>query len=243
MPAGGTRFKVRTLFITGTDTGVGKTVVSVLLTRFLAGQGYRVAAFKPIASGGRGDAAALRAAAHNQIDLDTINPWHYRAAVAPLLAARMEGRRLQLSQVIRHIRRHAQSADMALVEGAGGLLSPLGDGFDSRDVIRVLGAVPVVVCPNRLGAVNQVRLVVEALPPVSRRRAVVVLVNPARPGRSSSSNAALLGECFDSNRILAIPWIQRWCRPGVVEQEDLRNALERMCILLALDRPMSARRN
>ena len=67
-------------FVTGTDTGAGKTVLTALLTRFLRNRGLKVAALKPICSGGRNDARALRAALNGALSLDEINPWHFRFA-------------------------------------------------------------------------------------------------------------------------------------------------------------------
>src|SRR6266481_6570485 len=94
----------QTLFITGTDTGVGKTVLTALLARFLCERGVNAAALKPVCSGTRADARALHAALNGALTLDEINPWHYRAPIAPLLAARKENKRVNLSQVLAHIR-------------------------------------------------------------------------------------------------------------------------------------------
>src|ERR1700722_12577845 len=94
----------QTLFITGTDTGVGKTVLTALLTRFLRERGLNVAALKPVCSGNRADARALSAAMNGALKLDEINPWHFRTPLAPLLAARREKRRLKLSQILAHNR-------------------------------------------------------------------------------------------------------------------------------------------
>src|SRR6266705_4632620 len=92
------------LFITGTDTVVGKTVLAALLIRFLIGRGVNAAALKPVCSGGRDDARTLRAAMDGMLPLDEINPWHFRAPIAPLLAARREERSVTRSQVLAHIR-------------------------------------------------------------------------------------------------------------------------------------------
>ena len=78
----------QTFFITGTDTGTGKTVLTALLVKFLRGRGVHAAALKPICSGGRSDARKLFAVMDGSLPLDKINPWHFRAAIAPLLAAR-----------------------------------------------------------------------------------------------------------------------------------------------------------
>lgn len=197
----------RILFVTGTDTGVGKTVFAALTTRLLREHGFHVAALKPICSGGRDDARRLHRAAGKVLSLDEINPWHFRAALAPLLAARQEKKRLRLRTVVTHIRRIARRFEVVIVEGAGGLLSPLGEDFDSRDLIKALDAEVIVVCPNKLGAVNQVRLVIEALPRATARQARVVLVNPAQPDAASKTNTPLLAEFLDPDRLCVMSWI------------------------------------
>ncbi len=156
--------KRTTFFITGTDTGVGKTVLTALLARYLRERGVNAAALKPVCSGGRDDARVLHAALNGALTLEEINPWHFRAPLAPVLAARRERKQVKLPQVVAHLRAIQERFDVLLVEGAGGLLSPLGEDFNSRDLIESLGATPIVVCPNRLGAVNQVLLTLEALP-------------------------------------------------------------------------------
>ena len=183
--------KRTTFFITGTDTGVGKTVLTALLARYLHERGVRVAALKPICSDGRSDARALRAALNGRLTFDEINPWHFRASIAPLLAARRERKRVKLSQVLAHVRTMQKRFDVLLIEGAGGLLSPLGENFNSRDLIAVLRATPIVVCPNRLGAVNQVLLTLEALPRNAAAKECVVLISLFKPDSSTSTNACL----------------------------------------------------
>jgi len=196
------------LFITGTDTGVGKTVFAALSTVYLRQNGFRVAALKPLCSGGREDARTLHAAAGKVLSLDEVNPWSFRAPLAPVLAARKEKKRVRLREVVAHIRRIAKRFEVVVVEGAGGLLSPLGEDFDSRDLIKALNAMPIIVCPNKLGAVNQVRLVLEALPPATARNARVVLVNPKKPDAASRTNLELLSEFIESSRLRVLPWIK-----------------------------------
>jgi dethiobiotin synthetase len=199
--------KRTTFFITGTGTGAGKTVLTALLAQYLRGRGVKTAALKPVCSGGRDDARVLRAASAGALALDEINPWHFRAPIAPLLAARREQKHVKLADVLAYIRTMQKRFDVLLVEGAGGLLSPLGENFDSRDLIASLHAVPMVVCPNRLGAVNQVRLTVEALPAGAAARACIVLVLPPTPDAATRINANLLAEHFDGKRIFTVPWL------------------------------------
>jgi dethiobiotin synthetase len=193
--------KRRALFITGTDTGVGKTVLACLVTCLLREAGISVAALKPVCSGGRDDAKALAAALGGTLTLDEINPWHFRAPLAPLLAARRERRKVRLAAVRAHVRGMQKRFQIVVVEGAGGLLSPLGEDFNSRDLIAALRAVPIVVCPDRLGAINQVLLVLAALPRGLSRRAQVVLMSHRKAGAASEGNAQFLRERLGRQRV------------------------------------------
>ena len=197
----------RTFFITGTDTGVGKTVLTALLTRFLRKK--NVAALKPVCSGGRDDARVLFVALEGNLSLDEINPWHFRAPIAPTLAARRESKTVKLAQALKSIRAVQSQFEITLVEGAGGLLSPLGEDFDSRNLLQALDAVPVIVCPNRLGAVNQVRLVMAALPEKFQKKARIVLMSPQKSDTATKTNPLLLAEFFPAKPIFLLPWLEK----------------------------------
>jgi len=215
----------RLFFITGSDTGVGKTVLTVLLTRHLRQRGEPVLALKPLCSGGREDARALWEAQEGEMPLDEINPWHFRAPVTPWLAARREGRSVELPEVMRFLRSAMKRrfATTVLIEGAGGLLSPLGRGFSAREIIRDLRAIPLVVCVNRLGALNQALLVVDALPPAVRPQAGVVLMQPADLDRASRSNPGALAELLGPGRVFVLPRFSKGLPsiPGAVVQRLL----------------------
>ena len=216
----------RTFFITGTDTGVGKTVLTALLARRLCQGGASVAALKPICSGGRDDGRVLCAAMAGALSLDKINPWHFRAPIAPLLAARREHKRVVLADVLAHVRRMQRRFDLVLVEGAGGLLSPLGENFNSRDLIARLHATSVVVCPNRIGVVNAVLLTLEALPKDLQEDAWVILMSLPKSDAAAGANAKLLGEFFNPNRILRLPWLGERFQPDqALQNPAVRGAL------------------
>lgn len=195
------------VMVTGSDTGVGKTVLTAWLTRRLRGAGVDAVALKPLCSGGREDAVALHQANGDALTLDEVNPWHFRAALAPVLAARREGRGVTLAEVVAQVRALARRFELVLVEGAGGLLSPLGEDFDTRDLVASLRATPIVVVPNRLGAVNQARLVLEALPKSARSRAQVVLVEQRVVDAAARSNARLLEEFMPDAAVVRLPWL------------------------------------
>src|SRR5438552_4965810 len=197
----------RILFITGTDTGVGKTMLASLLARYLRKRGIAAAALKPICSGSRADARALHSSLDGALTLDEINPWHFRAPLAPLLAARRERRHVDLARVLAHVRRIEGRFEVVLVEGAGGLLSPLGEDFNARDLIIALRAVPIIVCPNRLGVVNHALLTLEALPRAAARRALLVLMSSRQDDLAGRTNPRLLATSLGPDRVHAFPWL------------------------------------
>lgn len=234
--------KQRVVFITGTDTGIGKTVVACLVTRFLRESGVSVAALKPICSGGRADARMLRAATGGSVTLDETNPWHLRLPVSPTLAARREGKKVTLQQVVAHVKALQSKFRITIVEGAGGLLSPLGENFDSRGLIVALRAIPVIVCPNHLGAINQVRLVFAALPRAISARAQVVLISQPHPDPASNGNAVMLSELLGRDRIHALPWIKFPGQPArALKHASVRDAIVSLTHQLGLKRTKVAR--
>ncbi|HEX7655234.1 MAG TPA: dethiobiotin synthase, partial [Verrucomicrobiae bacterium] len=175
------------------------------------------------------DAEQIYAALEGKVPLATINPWHFRAPLAPVLAARREGKAVPLSKILKHIRAVQAAYDLTLVEGAGGLLSPLGEGYDSRDLILKLAARPVIVAQNRLGLVNHLRLTLAALPPPVRRRSHVVLMSPETPDLAAASNRELLADYVPSERLHDLPWLGRPVLPAVaLRRRSVRRVLERL---------------
>ena len=151
------------LFITGTDTGVGKTYVASLIARSLVASGRRVGVYKPAASGcmrddaGRlisDDAVALWEAAGRPGDLERVCPQRFAAPLAPHLAARMEGRTLDADLLRTGLDYWKPRCDFVLVEGAGGLMSPMGQREYVADLAHDFSFPLVVVSRNVLGTIN-----------------------------------------------------------------------------------------
>ncbi len=193
------------IFVTGSDTGVGKTVVSGLLTRFLKEKGIDVGVCKPMCSGGRDDAEQLLKAAGNKQTLDEVNPWHFEQPLSPLVAARLERKQIKPEALLKHIQRIREKHAITVVEGAGGLLSPLGEGFDSRTLLTELKAKPLIVVADKLGAVNQALLVLAALPKRYQAGAQIILSATAKPDASSETNARLLMEFHPNMGVYCLP--------------------------------------
>ena len=157
------RKPARGLFVTGTDTEVGKTYVGSIIVKSLREAGYRVGVYKPSAadcvSDGQHlvseDAVALWEAAGKPGDLNDVCPQCFRAALAPHLAAKAEGKRLDPEQLRQGIEVWAEGYDIVIVEGAGGLMTPISDDEFIADLAHDLGYPLIVVAANVLGVINQ----------------------------------------------------------------------------------------
>lgn len=154
------------VLVTGTDTGIGKTVVTCAVAASLARRGRRVGVMKPAETGcapDAEDAIALRIAAGDPSDLDTVCPYRLPEPLAPLLAAERAGVTIDVDALVERARRRAAATDVLLVEGAGGLLVPLTRGASFADLAARLDARVLVVVGSRLGAINHALLTFEAL--------------------------------------------------------------------------------
>jgi dethiobiotin synthetase len=227
--------KQQFLVVTGTGTGVGKTVLSGLLVRRLIRLERTVRAFKPLCSGGRGDARVLEAALGGIQTLDEINPWHFEAPLSPALAAQLERRPVTLEAVFAHIRQHSKQSELTLVEGAGGLLSPLTVDGDTRDLIVRLKARLLIVASNRLGVIHDVRATLGCLPPSLRSSIPVVLMAPATADASTARNARSLSEYHPADRIVEIPRVSPEIQSGARSPSvALNRKLDQILSLLAI---------
>lgn len=158
-------------FVTGTDTGVGKTCVAEALLQGLAHGGRRATGMKPVASGCRRtpaglrseDAERLQAAASVVADYIDTNPYALEAAIAPHLAAARAGTELRLDVVQHHFQRLAAAADWLVVEGVGGWRVPFDRTLYQSDVARVLGLPVILVVRLQLGCINHALLTAEAI--------------------------------------------------------------------------------
>lgn len=158
-------------FITGTDTGVGKTLIATALLRALARRGARAVGMKPVAAGcaqgppGRcnEDVMALAGAANVEAPIDLINPYRFESAIAPQIAASRAGETISLARIRDAFVALSAMAQWVVVEGAGGLLAPLNDREDFADLARLLELPVVLVVGMRLGCLNHALLTAEAI--------------------------------------------------------------------------------
>ena len=153
--------RVRRFFVTGTDTGVGKTEVSAALLEVMARSGLRPFAFKPCQSGGDTDTEHLWKAAGSWQSKDAVCLYRFRAPLAPSVAARAERKRVDWKRLL--VGFHALGDGAGVVEGAGGLFVPLDDSHDVIDLIKATGLPVVLVARAGLGTINHTTLSLQAL--------------------------------------------------------------------------------
>jgi dethiobiotin synthetase len=198
-------------FITGTDTGVGKTFVTAVLLRALRKAGLDAAGMKPICCGGREDAEALRDATGGTVPLNDINPVWLRTPAAPYAASLIENRAIDLDAVREAFARLRALHSSLLVEGVGGWLVPIQRDYLVSDLAAELGLPVVVVAANRLGALNHTLLTVRNIQSAGLKCAGVILneIGPGSGDPATATNASILETLMDVPILFQIGWNQR----------------------------------
>ncbi len=207
----------RGVFITGTDTGVGKTVVACALVRGLRAQGLRVAVMKPVASGSRrtplglrnDDALALAASAGYEGPYEELNPYCFEPPISPHIAAKEAGIEIDTRR-IRHVYDTlAADTDWVVVEGAGGWFAPLNERQTMADIAWGLAVPALLVVGLKLGCLNHAHLTQVGMEAhgVSFAGWVANAVDPdfARPAENLAALERLLG----GPALASVPYLQR----------------------------------
>ena len=189
------------VFVTGTGTEVGKSVVAAVIARSLAAEGRRVNVFKPAVTGldegGEPDHALLRRAAGSEQSDDEIAPYRYGPPMSPHLAAALAGEAVEPARLLDAVRAAAANADALVCEGVGGLLVPLCPNYLVRDLAADLGLPLVVAASPGLGTINHTLLTIEAARAVGLKVRGIVLTpwprNPTAVEESNRETIATLG--------------------------------------------------
>lgn len=224
--------KYKSLFVTGTDTGVGKTVISAALTRALVARGLRVAVMKPIASGSdptpeglrNSDALTLIAAANVTASYEVINPYCFLPPISPHIAAHEAGIAIDLVRLCAHFHSLAATSDCVVVEGAGGWLAPISDAATMADLAAALSLPVLLVVGLRLGCLNHALLTRESLSArgVTFAGWIANAIDPqfARPAENLATLTARLGE----PPLACVPFLDR-----AAGAADLSEAAGKLC--------------
>jgi dethiobiotin synthetase len=203
------------IFVTGTDTGVGKTIVAATLARLLKKRSINVAVMKPVTSGCReeggrlvSDDAELLCYAAGISRSDDVSPYCLREPLAPSEAAKMDGVRIDFSVIKSAFNRLASSYDYVIVEGAGGIMVPLSGGLLVADLVRELCLPLLVVARPELGTINHTVLTCFAAQQMGLQVAGVVINGmPENPGMAEKSAPHQIGSLCGAP-VLGI-WPQR----------------------------------
>jgi dethiobiotin synthetase len=214
------------VFIAGAHTDVGKTYVACALIAAARRQGLSVEALKPVVSGfdaadwtvsDPGRLLGALGRPRSQEALDAMSPWRFAAPLAPPMAAKLEGRPLPLPPIADfcHARRHASQADLLLVEGVGGLMSPIADRATGLDLMEALGLPTVLVGGAYLGAISHLLTALETLRSRGRAPLAVIVSEGADPAAPDFKNTVeSVRELAGDLDVIAAPRTGRPAWPG-----------------------------
>jgi dethiobiotin synthetase len=203
------------LFVTGTDTGVGKTIVSCALLRLFAREGLRAVGFKPVAAGAAAtpdglrneDAVRLREASGIDVPYERVNPVTLGPAIAPHIAAGRVGLAIDIASLASDHERLCEMGDLVVTEGAGGWLVPTGGDATLADLAVAIGHPVVLVVGMRLGCINHALLSAEAI----RARGLPLagwIDNRIDPSMSvQEDNVTALETRLGAPRLGSVPWL------------------------------------
>ncbi|MFQ5427104.1 MAG: dethiobiotin synthase, partial [Gaiellales bacterium] len=205
---------MRGVFVTGTDTGVGKSVTTAGLAHALRSIGARPGIFKPVQSGHAagdpaGDVGRLREWSGVDAPPSRLNVYAFEAPLAPLIAAREQGETILLAPILERAAELSRECDVLLVEGAGGLFVPLGERWTIADLARALSMPVLIVARKGLGTVNHAVLTVKAVRELALEVCGVVLNGPeAGVDPSVATNAALIEQFAQVTVVGRLPWLE-----------------------------------
>ena len=202
----------RGIFITATDTGVGKTLVTSALVTHLTQRGIDVGVMKPVETGvsrsnkAQSDGARLRRAAGSHDPMAEVCPYVFRLPVAPLSAARAERKTIRVATILRAFHALRQKHDLVAVEGVGGVHVPITDSIDGLDLMQRMGLPVIVVGRSGLGGINHALLTLHALR--QRKIPVVALVlNQLRSARTKIARAQEQSTVTLLQRLAKVPLV------------------------------------
>jgi dethiobiotin synthetase len=198
------------VFITGTDTGVGKTVFTLCLLRYLRKIGLRVIGLKPFCSGDRQDAERIRSESVDPPSLEIINPYFCRSSVAPGVLKNPGYRAPHITEIQRAIESAAKGYDFAIIEGIGGILAPITPSLMVADLIESMRCPAVVVGRDALGTLNHTSLTLIELLRRNIRIDQVILMKNIPSDASTKSNRSFLSQQFPLQSFATFPKLSEW---------------------------------
>ncbi len=231
--------KISGIFVTGTDTGVGKTAVAAALALFLRRMGLKVGVMKPVETGVEDpallgpDASLLQWAAGDASSPERISPYRFRAPLAPAQAAKREGVRIEPAALVEAVQQRSNGCDFLIVEGAGGLMVPINGGFLIADLVRALELPLLIVTRPQLGTINHTLLTVMAARTMEMPvTGFVINGMPARPDAAEAEAPHALSSLASSDLLAVLPRIEGEERRRIEILADEIGALPTLAWLL-----------
>ncbi len=203
------------IFITGTDTGVGKTYIAAALAQALKQRGVSAGVMKPIASGDRDDIKKLLEAADIDENLERVNPLFLKYPLAPLIAARLSGKNIDLNLVWKNYALLKKKYEFMIVEGAGGLLTPIKKNYSVLDMIKHFGLPVIVVARPYLGTINHTLLTVDKLRQHKVAVAGIIMSCSQNTTLAEQTNPSLIEE------LTGLPVLDVPCKQEIDLDKDL----------------------
>lgn len=204
------------LFITGTDTGVGKTLIAGAIAGILTGKGLNVGVFKPIATGCKykwdglisSDTEFLAWCANSNLSLSTITPLGYRTPAAPIISAAHDGCPIDLDKVSAAYKEICQNSDIVLVEGIGGVRVPLTDQFDLLDLAVEFALPAVIVARPNLGTINHTLMTIDCVRAAKLKIAGIIVngYNGVESTLAEDTAPDVIAKCSGEEVLAVVPF-------------------------------------
>jgi len=223
------------LFVTGTDTGIGKTVVACGLVRLLMQWKVKVGVMKPFATGDQDDARLLMEAAQSEFPLSLINPQFFKTPLAPAVAAAVEQKDVHMDQVYKAFWEIAKSHDFTIVEGIGGVRVPLADSTSVADLMGALRLPALIVARAGLGTLNHILLTLEALDRAKVPVVGIILNGDTQQTLAEKTNPEALREYTTVPVLAVLPQNKAYVKDPTAVADELADwplcvqVLKRLC--------------
>lgn len=225
--------KSKGLFITGTDTGIGKTCIGAGIAGALHKQGIDVGVFKPMLSGEKrehpfSDPAILKRFSGDRNTLEQITPYQFKEPLAPYVAAKRENRLISLASIVNAWNSIRDTHEFFIVEGAGGIAVPFGENYLAADVAKAIGFPLLIVASIHLGTVNHTSLTVQFAKHMGLEIAGIVLngLDEAKHGAAEQTNPGIIEELTGIPVLGILPWLDSNSPKHVIEQTKVSIPLQ-----------------
>lgn len=200
--------KAARIYLFGVDTGVGKTLAAALLLWELRRRGERAAAVKPFAAGAHRDARIFHRIQGGVLPWELVEPFYFKLPLTPMIAAELEGKQPAFKEVCARLEEAGRGLSWLIVEGCGGLLSPVAPDYDWLDIMRSAPGFPVLVARDALGVLHQTLCAARALQSGAGAKAgMAVLSARKRQDLSAKWNAAALKRLLPAWSFWRMPWL------------------------------------